>query len=207
MPKMGTTGKGLAFENRVYAALSGLLENDRLGASPKHAKVFKNKGYYSRDRNSEIATDVSIEVFIPDRDRPTIIWVFECKDYKGAIPVSDLEEFHSKLNQIGADNTKGTMVTSGALQSGALAFARSNGIGVIRLLPDDQIEHVMEFQTMSRLARASPVNWSEFSTALVNPSHRSKRSFFAAQDGLLFGSWFSVLSHTLQSEDTHGERH
>ncbi len=96
------------------------------------------------------------------------------------------------------------MVTSGALQSGALAFSRSNGIGVIRLLPDDQIEHVMEFQTMSRLAQASPVNWSEFSTALLNPSHRSKRSFFAAQDGFLFGSWFSVLSHT--SEDTHDER-
>lgn len=201
---MSTTSKGTAFENRVYEALTDLLHGDRLCVSPRQARVFKKKGYYSRDRNSEISTDVSIEVCLPGHDRPTLVWVFECKDYAGAVPVNDVEEFHAKLNQIGEDNTKGTFVTSGALQKGALVFARSKGIGVIRLLPDGQVEHVLEFLTISSLASpATPaqVNWMEFSQALTNPNHRSRQSFFAAQDGFWFDSWFSVLSHTLLPEE------
>jgi hypothetical protein len=196
---MSTTARGDAFEQRVYEALADELQNERLCASPKHAKIFRKKGYHSRDRDSDIVADVSIEVFLPDRDRPTLVWVFECKDYTGSVPVNDLEEFHAKLKQIGEDNTKGTFVTSGALQSGALTFARSKGIGVVRLLPDDQVEHIIELLSMSSLARASQVDWSEFGAALTNPHHRSRRSFFAAQDGYWFGSWYSVLSHELSS--------
>lgn len=198
---MSTRARGGVFEDRVFAVLTGLLQNERLCASPRYAKVFRSKGYYSRDRDAEITTDVSIEVFLPGRDRPSILWVFECKDYTGAVPVSDVEEFHAKLNQIGSDNTKGTMVTSGALQRGALAFARSKGIGVIRLLPDDQIEHVMEFLMGPSSAGVSSVNWSEFNSALLNPAHRSRRSFFGAQDGFWFGDWSSLLSHVLRSEE------
>ncbi len=77
--------------------------------------------------------------FLPERERPSLVWIFECKDYAGSIPVDDIEEFHAKLQQIGEDNTKGTFVTSGALQRSALAYAQAKGIGVIRLLPGEQI--------------------------------------------------------------------
>jgi hypothetical protein len=44
------------------------------------------------------------------------VWVFECKDYTGRVPVDDGEEFHAKLQQSGEDNTKGTFVTTAAPQ-------------------------------------------------------------------------------------------
>ena len=137
---MSTTAKGDAFERRVYDALADELRNERLVASPKGAKIFRKKSYHSRDRDAEIITDVSMELFLPDRDRPSLVWIFECKDYNSPIPVDDVEEFHAKLEQIGEDNTTGTIVTSGGLQRSALTYARSKGIGVIRLLPDDQID-------------------------------------------------------------------
>lgn len=199
---MSTTSKGDAFEQRVYNALAEELRNERLCASPRRAKVFRKKAYLSRDRDADIITDVSIEVFFPGRDRPTLVWVFECKDYGGSVPVDDVEEFHAKLQQIGEDNTKGTIVTSGALQRSALAFARSKGIGVIRLLPDDQVSHVIEFITMASAAQASQVDWSEFEPALTDPQHRSQREFFAAHDDYWFASWYSVLSHELSSNQT-----
>ena len=119
------------------------------------------------------------------------------ENYAGAVPVDDVEEFHAKIQQIGEDNTKGTFVTSGALQRGALAYAKSKGIGVIRLLPDDQLITVLEFLTMSSTTRASEVDWSEFEPALTTPGHRSRRGFFAAQDGYWFPNWHSLLSHEL----------
>lgn len=196
---MSTTAKGDAFEQRVYNALAEELRNERLCASPKRAKIFRKKAYYSRDRDADISTDVSIEVFFQERERPTLVWIFECKDYGGSVPVDDIEEFHAKLQQIGEDNTKGTFVTSGALQRSALAFARSKGIGVIRLLPDDQVSHVIEFITTASASRASQADWSEFEPALTNPQHRSRLGFFAAHDGYWFASWYSVLSHELSS--------
>jgi hypothetical protein len=168
---VSTTAKGDAFEQRVFVALAEELRDERLCASPRSAKISRKKAYHSRDRNADIITDVSIEVYLPGRDRPSLIWIFECKDYAGRVPVEDIEEFHAKLQQIGEDNTKGTFVTSGALQRSALAYASCKGIGVIRLLPDDQVVHLVEFLTMASAARGSQVNWSEFESALTDPQH------------------------------------
>jgi hypothetical protein len=195
---VSTRAKGDAFEARVYEALSGELRNGRLCVAPQRAKILRKKAYYSRDRQAEITTDVSIEVFLPDRKRPTLIWVFECKDYTGTVPVDDIEEFHAKLQQIGEDNTKGTFVTSGALQRGAHAYAKSKRIGVVRLLPSDQIIVVLELMTAASMARASEVDWSEFSVALSTAQHRSRRDFFASDDGYWFANWYSMLSHLIK---------
>ena len=70
-----------------------------------------------------------------------------------------MEEFHTKLQQIGEDNTKGTFVTSGALQRGALNFARSKGIGVVRLLPDDQIQVWSEMLSVHSAERSRQIDW------------------------------------------------
>jgi hypothetical protein len=110
------------------------LRNEPLIVAPKRARIFRKKPYHSRDRQANITTDISIEAYLPNRELPTLVWVFECKDYSGNVPVDDIEEFHSKLQQIGEDNTKGTFVTSGALQKSARTYAESKKIGVVRLL-------------------------------------------------------------------------
>lgn len=194
---MSSAAIGDAFEARVFEALSEELRNERLCVAPKHAKIFRKKAYHSRDRQAAITTDVSIEVYLPDRERPTLVWVFECKDYSGRVPVDDIEEFHAKLQQIGEDNTKGTFVTSGALQRSALTYAESKKIGVVRLLPSGQIIILIELMTAARLARGSQVDWSEFSVALSDPEHRSRRGFFASDDGYWFPNWYSLLSHSI----------
>lgn len=58
--------------------------------------------------------------------------------------MDDIEEFHAKLEQIGADRTKGTVVTTGKFQSGAVAYAKSKGIGLVRMVPQGRWEYVTE---------------------------------------------------------------
>ena len=165
---------------------------------PRPLRLFRRRAYPSKDRDADIITDVSVEVFLPDRERPSLIWVFECKDYAGSVPVDDIEEFHAKIQQIGEDNTKGTLVTSGALQRSALSYAQSKRIGVVRLLPTDQIIVILELLTTR--SGAAEMNSGDIHNALTIPDHRSRNDFFGLNDGVIFASWYSMLSHELSEQ-------
>lgn len=200
---MSSTQKGNAFETQVLTALQSELSGGRLIVNPKTAVLTPKKAYPSRDRGSNITVDIALEAFLPSQPKPSVIWVFECKDYDGSIPVNDLEEFHAKLEQIGQDNTKGTFVTSAALQRGALEYAKSKGIGVIRLLPSSQIQHILALMTPSNFR--GDIDWTEFPRALTTPTHRSERSFFANFGNYHFANLCSLLNYGL--EESRNAKH
>ena len=197
---MSSVAKGNAFENRVFAAITNELGNERLGLSPKSASAFQKKGYYSRDRDTDIIVDISIEVWLPDADRWSLLWVCECKDYGSAIPVDDVEEFKAKLDQIAGANKKGVMAVTGALQQGALKYARANGIGIVRLLPNEQVEHLVYFMTPAVMEESMRLNPNEFYRALTIPGFIGKnRVFYAERQGYIFGSWQPMLKEMLHA--------
>ncbi len=135
--------QGTSLEQEVFRTVNRLIENGRFPFQAAQCKVFLNKKYYSKDRDGDLETDVSVEVYIGEASEPFLIWVWECKDYGKGISVDELEEFHAKLEQIGADNTKGTMITSrGYYQAGSIKYAKAKKIGLARLLPDDQVHFV-----------------------------------------------------------------
>nr|WP_297204952.1 ImmA/IrrE family metallo-endopeptidase [Thalassospira sp.] len=71
---------------------------------------------------------------------PQQIVIFECKNYSGAVPDTVIREFSDKLSDIGRDNTKGIIVVTSRLQSGAEKVARSRKLGIIKYNP-----HGLEF--------------------------------------------------------------
>lgn len=133
--------KGESLELRVYKALKKAIFHGKLGLNPEQCKLFHQKGYYSKDRQKLVKVDVSIELFLPDNYvEPLIIWIWECKDYTGSIPVGEIEKFNAILDQIGAAKTKGTVISSeGVFDRSAIEYAISKGIGLARLLPDSSI--------------------------------------------------------------------
>ncbi len=134
--------KGKEFELKAFEALRRVLQTNQLGLLPDSCKIFHRK-HFSRDRDRDIEIDISIELHLPDAPNWSLLWAWECKDYQGHIPVDDVEEFWAKLTQIAGANVKGGLVISGALQEGALNFARTKGIAVVRLLPENQITHIL----------------------------------------------------------------
>lgn len=194
---MNTVAKGNTFEDKVFELIEAELNYDRLGLTPSQARIFKKKGYFSKERNSEIVVDISIEIWPPHAKNYSLLWVCECKDYSSPVPVSDVEEFKAKLDQIAGKNVKGIIASPNSLQKGALDYARSNGIGVIRILPDNQVNWVMHFITSVDFKEK--LNPKEFTIALTNQSHIGKnRSFYSAYDGYFFGDLHSLLSYSLK---------
>jgi hypothetical protein len=98
--------------------------------NPHCVKVYRKKKYYSKDRDNEIIFDVVVEAFTGS-DLPSLIWIWECKDYpRRKVSVDEIEEFVSKLQQIGIGSVKGTVVTRIGFEAGAVTYAKSQRIGL-----------------------------------------------------------------------------
>lgn len=204
MPESGgicmSKNTGLKFEDEVYEIAKRLVESNDFLISNPNVKVCKKKSYYSKDRDSDIICDVTVEKYLGNPDEnceliPAIIVVIECKDYSGSIPVDDVEEFHAKLQQIGADNTKGIMITRNAeFQRGALNYAKSKHIALARILPDDQIHYIMHMLTAN--------SFSDF----VNPMKRIQKIINALTDRNFIsnGEKFFSLTGDMSLEDLIG---
>lgn len=136
--------KGTLYENEVANAVEAELAQGNYGLDPSLAVVRRKPAYFSRDRNKDIVFDVSIELSRRGGITPYWIWVWECKNYSHTVPVDDVEEFHAKLSQIGADRTKGTMITPVGFDSGSIEFAKSKGIGLWRFVPSGSLVLIME---------------------------------------------------------------
>lgn len=67
--------------------------------------------------------------------------ILECKDYNSKVPVNDIEEFHSKLNQV--RGSKGILVSSNAFQEGTFFFAQTEKIGLLRYRDIKELDWVL----------------------------------------------------------------
>ncbi|MDM8530578.1 hypothetical protein QUF63_05355 [Anaerolineales bacterium HSG25] len=195
---MNTTAKGNAFENKVFNHINNELEDNSLGLNPTSCKVFKKKAYYSKDREADIIVDISIEVWLPNADKWSILWVWECKDLSKPLPVDDVEEFKAKLNQIGGVNIKGSFALTSSMQKGALNYAKNHGISVVRFLPDNQVKHIFYHMTPDMIR----LNPNEFNKAITTQNFTGVNRFFYSIDGDdLFGDWITLFKSTLKGMD------
>jgi len=136
--------KGATYELEVAQAVENELTSGTLGLNPAQAKVHRKPSYFSRDRQKNIVFDVSVEVSREGATGPYWVWVWECKNYDHVVPVDDAEEFHAKLEQIGADRSKGTMITPVGFAKGTIEYARAKGIGLWRYIPTGSLLCLME---------------------------------------------------------------
>jgi hypothetical protein len=186
---------GESFELEVFHLLLSQLQENELGLDPKRSKVYHRRGYFSSAREKEIIFDVTVEVTLRGASKPSIIWVWECKDYESLVPVDDVEEFHAKLEQIGADNTKGTIVTRRGFQQSALKYANSKGIGLARIFPANQIDWMLHRGVSGEIVTPRMDSHAALA-ALTDPTFTSvNRDFFGVTTGFRFGNWPSIAGY------------
>lgn len=96
------------------------------------AEVYRGKSYVGRITGRTIKVDVSFTIKVAGG--ASILILVECKCYGHNVPVDDVEEFHSKLDDIGAQ--KGIIVTTMGFQSGALKAAKGRRIALALITPN-----------------------------------------------------------------------
>jgi hypothetical protein len=104
--------------------------------------VYHRREYVGKRSGRTIVVDVSFEMEVLGGAR--LLVLVECKRYSDKVKVDDVEEFHSKLDDIGAH--KGIMLTTVGYQEGALKTARGRGIA-LALLTDKPQKGELKFIT------------------------------------------------------------
>lgn len=140
---MDTTKKGDKLEDQAFDVFESQIAEDCFFVKREYCKIFRKKGYFSKDREKDIIFDLSIEVTLPGQDRYSLLFLIECKNYGHGVPVDDVEEFFIKIQQVAAANAKGIVVSTNSFQDGAFKFARSKGIGLLRYFSKDNLEWVL----------------------------------------------------------------
>ncbi|MFC4738577.1 ImmA/IrrE family metallo-endopeptidase [Flavobacterium ponti] len=130
---MNTVKIGDDFEKKSYYIIENALNNKELGLIPEYCKVFRKKGYYSSRRKKEIVFDLSIEVTPPNADKPTLLYLIECKNYSSSIPVDDVALFAKYISEVHDYTIKGVFITNNKLQSGAIEEIISHGMMLIEV--------------------------------------------------------------------------
>jgi Zn-dependent peptidase ImmA (M78 family) len=134
---MNTVAKGNNFESLSYDIIETAVKEGKLGIHSDQCKIFKKKGYFSRDRNKDIIFDLSIEVWPPSATNYSLLYLIECKNYSHPVPVNDPEEFYAKITQVSGANAKAVFITNSEFQEGAYNFAKSKGMMLIQVNYDE----------------------------------------------------------------------
>ncbi len=95
--------------------------------------VYHQKVYRGRISQRDIKIDVSFDYNVAGAN---LLFLVECKCYNHSGPVDDVEEFHSKIDDIGAH--KGIMVTAVGFQDGTIKTAKGRGIALALLTREHQ---------------------------------------------------------------------
>ena len=139
--KFNTTAKGDAFEEKVYNIIQNLLQTEQLPLNGKRSTVYKKKHYKSKETNSDIIIDISIETTVPGSNEIAFLTLIECKDYSSSITVEKMRDFEARIKEIGAH--KGYFFTTSNFQRGARENAKRYNIGIAVVNPDNMIQWIL----------------------------------------------------------------
>lgn len=170
---MSTTKKGDVLELAIFDHFKTLIESDSFFAAKECCRIFHRKGYYSRDRESEIIFDVSIEISMPGATEYSILVIIECKNYARPVEAGDVEAFFTKVQQVGSANTKAIFISTAALQSGALTFCRSKRMGVARYFNQSELKWELRRSASATFVGNSAADDAEVYAGLTVLDYRS----------------------------------
>lgn len=183
---MSSTSHGEAFEKRVFSYFDIEVRTGRFFASPECCTVFYHRSYYSRDRRSQITFDLAIEVALPGAPVPSMLCLIECKHYGRPVRVDDVEEFFAKVQQVAAAGAKAIIVSTNSFQSGAIEFARSKKIGLLRFFPRSECKWELHRSPSTHSMSRALSNDSDVWRGLTQEIHHSSRfDFYCCLGNLL----------------------
>lgn len=187
---MNTVEKGDKFEDRVYKALKLLLENEELPLNSKRTKVFQKKKYYSPIQKNDVIFDISIESYMPNSDKYSLLWLIECKDYKSSIEVGKIRNFKKQIEEVGGH--KGVFITTSKFQKGAISSAISYGMGLAVMNDNDSIS--WQVQRLSSSGK-SYYHISNLNEIFTGEEYLRNDSFVGSCDDLIFSNLIDFLSY------------
>lgn len=187
---LNTTAKGNRLEDQFYAYLLDQQLNGEplLGThTAAQCKILRKPRVYCHVRKRQIEFDLILEVYRTDAKDPHLRIIFECKNKSESVKEREITDFSSKLSRLFKHGSKGFIVTSSRLQSGAANLARNCHMGIIKY-DVNGIEFVAE-------RRGGPALNKEFLKDQLEDTKATRKPlrFSAIYDGRYFSSFETLI--------------
>lgn len=172
---VSTSKKGDDFERAVYEALEKDIAAGTFYITRDFCRIFRKKGYYSRDRGANIVFDVSIEVSLPGQAAYSFLILVECKNLGRPVGIEDAEEFHSKVGQVSGANVKGIIASANSFADTAIHFSRANGFGLLRYFNSADLQWILPRSPSSLItSKYANSEWQEALRGLAFESYKPR---------------------------------
>jgi hypothetical protein len=200
---INTTRQGHSYEDKVFGLVKKLIAEKDLPYDSSTCSFHRWKSYESSDRNGEIRFENVVELFARGVNQtvgqPSLVIIFECKAYNNLVDVSEVEEFKAKLDQIKGFRTKGYILTQRGFRRGALNYARANGIGLVRFVPEEQVQFLLYHMTSEVMREIRDGFQKRAMEALLNPNYVAhEETEFGADDGYLYRSFEAMVINSIK---------
>lgn len=203
----------MALEDQVYSLVESMLESGELPYRKELTRLRRKARYYSHIRKADVEFENVLEIYLKDSfnipdAKPTHVVFFECKDHGRNVEVGKIDEVVGRLNGSFGFNMKAYVVTRKGFASGAFETAKSNGIGLVKIMPDDKVHFLIHMITHASIERRQREFARRARRSLRDPDYISDgESFYAMDDGYLFGSFSSLVSNHLRQLALLEDRH
>lgn len=142
--KLNTVEIGDKFENESYDRIIKALKNSEFAFPIKYSKVIKKPKYLSQKTGEYIEFDLSIEIWPPDADRFSFLFLIECKSYSNKkVPTGDMRKFSYDVNDVAELNGKAVFITNSRYTKPSIQFAKTTGMMLIEVNRDESHNYIL----------------------------------------------------------------
>lgn len=138
---MNTVEIGNELENLVYEWLK-----ERLDIYGKYVRLNRHKAYACAN-GRKIVLDISIDVYASQEfmtdNKPANIYIFECKNLKHVLDISDFDEWRGKLEDLGNTGHKLYIVSRKGFSRKTIKLAEDRHVGLIRVSNNSEPNYVL----------------------------------------------------------------
>jgi hypothetical protein len=195
---------GRSLEGDVAELVQSMLASGELPYRPELVKFKPKAKYYSSTRLGYVEFENVLEIYVMGNvdvvdAQPTHVIFFECKDHGRNVEVGKIDEVVGRLNNVFGFNMKAYVVTRKGFAARAITLAKNNGIGLIKVMPEDKVEFFAYMATSDMFERSNREFPSRASAALRDPNYISDGEvFYAADNGYVFSTLGGAIGKYLR---------
>lgn len=138
---MNTISKGNELETQVYDWLS-----ERIDEYGKLVCLHRHKVYQCAN-GRKIDVDVSVDVYVSqslkDKDKPSMTYIFECKNLNHTLDIADFDEWRGKLDDLGKTGHKLYIVCRMGFTKQTINLAEGARIGLIKFPYASEVQYIL----------------------------------------------------------------
>jgi len=166
---LNTVEIGNKFEEECKKLIVDAINDEKFAFPLKYATVIPKAKYYCKKRESNITFDIAIEIWPPNANNYSNLFLIECKAYSSKkVPVGDLEKFQSNVNSVAELNGKAVFITNSSYTETEIKLAKNIGMMLIQVEDEKSLNILLHKTNRNKSKKEIKEVTKEFSNFIQN---------------------------------------